>query len=827
MSTKARRPAACLRLMLLGLGAFCLCIPRPAWGEGEQGKNMVRLSFGDKVSLVDLITYVSERTKAPFVYDETVTGDVVIRNPLEVEADSLLPILRSILAFKGYQVTEEAGWYRVRKGGGEAAVRETPREVFLSAKPPTELRPSSVYTLILEVRCLDPDEFSNAVKATVGLSATKVPGTRALVFTDYGSRIALALQMASLLDRALPPLAVESYTFGHVQAAQVKDMALALLKAQVAPDMVTGDAQVKGPALFVDQAANRMMMLLPPEKAADALKVLKALDAEGQGELRRYEVMHAGPQQACAFVRDVIKARAPGLKDVIIQPAGERTLLVIAPPVGHDVVSEALRMLDESSELTLKYYTVQHVEAARVEVLARMLLGLGGGEAATGEMLMAVPEESTLIANLSPAKHARLEEILKRFDSPHEAVKATKTQFYQVRNTDAVELAERLKAVLGVAGEEVPEQAAGGPFGEGVYLGVKRTDETMPASLLPSRGAAAPEPSKPSPPAEGAKAAKPSGLSALVRIVADKNTNTIIVQAPVEYHETIGKLVSYLDRRRPQVLIEAVLVTISTQSDLTVAVELFHKGDSGSTSALVFSAFGLSTVDLTTGKPTIKPGTGLNASIVNPEGISAIIRAIRSDTKSRVIAEPKILVNDNATGQFESIQEQPFTSVNVGTTISTTSFAGYAEAGVTIAVKPRISEGNFVVLDYAITNRDFADTSSQAGIPPARTSDVISSCITIPDGFTVVVGGLQRDRRSVSEDRVPILGKIPILGILFRSRDSSLSGSRLFVFLRPVVLRDADFTDLKDLSRADLMGSTKRAWGQDGIYPPVKPRVMK
>ena len=146
---------------------------------------------------------------------------------------------------------------------------------------------------------------------------------------------------------------------------------------------------------------------------------------------------------------------------------------------------------------------------------------------------------------------------------------------------------------------------------------------------------------------------------------------------------------------------------------------------------------------------------------------------------------------------------------------------------MTIAVKPRISEGNFVVLDYAITNRDFTDTSSQAGIPPARTSDVISSCVTIPDGFTVVVGGLQRDRRSVSEDRVPILGEIPILGILFRSRDSSLSGSRLFVFLRPVVLRDADFTDLKDLSRADLMGSTKRAWGVDGIYPPVKPRVMR
>jgi type II secretory pathway component GspD/PulD (secretin) len=200
---------------------------------------------------------------------------------------------------------------------------------------------------------------------------------------------------------------------------------------------------------------------------------------------------------------------------------------------------------------------------------------------------------------------------------------------------------------------------------------------------------------------------------------------------------------------------------------------------------------------------------------------------VQVDSKSRLIAEPKILVNDNATGRLESIQEEPFTSLNVGQAVFTTTFAGYAEAGLAIEVTPHISEGDFVVMEYTMTSRSFGDASTQPGIPPARSSDLLSSTVTVPDGYTAVVGGLTRAHGSHAVDKIPILGSIPIIGMLFRSTTDSAADARVFVFLRPVVLRDESFADLKGLSRSELLQSPKRAWGADGIYPPVTPRVIR
>ena len=312
-----------------------------------------------------------------------------------------------------------------------------------------------------------------------------------------------------------------------------------------------------------------------------------------------------------------------------------------------------------------------------------------------------------------------------------------------------------------------------------------------------------------------------------VRVVADKHTNSIIVQAPVEYHETIDELIDYLDRRRPQVLIEATVASVSTGSDLTVAVELLQQENEGTVEALMFSAFGLSEVNVGTGQRTITPAGGLNTSVIDPDGTSAIFQALRTDTESQIVAEPRILVNDNAEGRFESIREEPFTSVNVGDTVSTTTFAGYAEAGLTIQVSPKISEGNFVRLDYRVTSRTFSGAGGSSGVPPARDSDTLSSSVTIPDGHTIVMGGLSQNRDSVDRDQVPLLGDIPVLGYLFSSVNESESRSNLFVFLRPVILRDEDFGDLKELSRKSLSGAGRDVGSPEPIRPPVEPKKLR
>ncbi|MFO7892097.1 MAG: secretin N-terminal domain-containing protein [Longimicrobiales bacterium] len=806
--------------------AAVLCVLAPAVHAGRAEQATVKFTFAESVPLVDLVAYVSERTETRFIYDDAVSGEVVIRSPLEVRVADLVPILRDILEFKGYQLVEEHGWYKIRRGQkGEVLRREGPSAVYLSDRLPEDLRPEAIYTLIMRVEHARTEDLMGAIEGATGVSPTRLGTTDTLILTGYGRGVRRAVEVAGLLDRPEAALAVETYAFRNVQAAQIKDMALGILRSHLVPDLAAGGPQVRGPSLFVDSAGNRMILLLPPDAAGEVEELLAMLDAEPRSELRSYTVDNVDVRQAEAFVQETVRAKAPGLPNFVMRPAGEDKLLVVAPPRGHQLVGEALEVLEESSRFELAYYVPQHVQASRIQVLAREILGLSGRDE-SGEMLMVAPQENTLVARLTPGHHEELKAILARFDTRQEAVKATRLQFYQIRNTDAVELAGRLRAVLGVAGGEAAAEVGytvEQMLESSRYLGIRRTDTMGAGEEVPSTETQ-PGGEEPS----GRDKAQESGMRpGAVRVVADRNTNTIIVQAPIEYHETIKRLVEYLDRRRPQVLIEATVANVSVSSDLSVAVELLYREETGSVEALLFSAFGLSEVDVETGTRTPLVGTGANASIVDPDSAHAIIQALRGDSKSRVISEPKILVNDNATGRFESIREEPFTSVNLGETVSTTTFAGYAEAGLTIEVTPRISEGNFIQLDYSITSRDFTSTPTEAGIPPARASDNIGSSVTLPDGHTIVIGGLQRKRRSRSEERVPLLGRIPLVGALFRSRTRDAGDSRLFVFLRPVILRDDDFADLKALSRVGLARSGKEATGAEAIYPPAEPRVMR
>lgn len=788
----------------------------------------VRLSFAEEVRLVDLVDYVSERTATPFVYDGSLTGEVTIRSPLEVKVNDLIPILRSILEFKGYQMMEAEGWYKIRRGDRpEALLREGPQEVFLSGVLPEELRPDAVYTIVFQLDHVKAEEFAGTLRSATGMSPVPTPDASSLILTEYGSRIALAAQMAEALDRPQPTLAAGFYTFRHVQAAKVEELALGVLRARHVPDLTTGGSQVSGPALYTDAAANRVVLLLPPEKLAPAVETLELLDTPGNAEPRSYRVERLSARQAVTYLRSMVGARMPGLPELVAEPLGPNRLVVVASPPVHQAVEEALALLKERADLRLEFLPVQHIQASRVLTLAEAVLNLSEEQDGRGEMLMVAPQENTLIARLTERHHQQLHELLDRFDTPREAVRATRLQFYQIRNTDAAQLAGRLRSVLGVAGGEEREEvedAVERMLQSERHAGFRRIGEpTEETSNRPYRE----QPPQPASAVEESEPADGVVQPQAVRIVADKNTNSIIVQAPIEYHETIGRLVEYLDRRRPQVLLEATIASVSVGSDLAVAVELLHHEDTRTIDALVFSAFGLSEVDLSSGTRELVPATGFNASVVDPDGTSAIIRALRSDSRSRVLAEPKILVNDNGTGRFESIREEPFTSVNVGDTVSTTTFGGYAEAGLTIEVTPQISEGDFVRLEYAVTSRDFGETSGQPGVPPARTSDSIASSVTLPDGHTVVMGGLTRERDSLAEEKVPILGSIPVLGTLFRSRTSGRGRSRLFIFLRPTVLRDDDFGDLREATGADLFDAPKRATGPEAIYPPMQPRVMR
>src|SRR5262249_24531879 len=153
---------------------------------------------------------------------------------------------------------------------------------------------------------------------------------------------------------------------------------------------------------------------------------------------------------------------------------------------------------------------------------------------------------------------------------------------------------------------------------------------------------------------------------------------------------------------------------------------------------------------------------------------------------------PRILVDDNASGQIESVAESPFTSVNASQTVATTSFAGFAKAGTQLSIEPHIAEGDHLELHYNLTVSSFTGAGSVTA-PPPRSSDTLTSVIRVPDGHTVIVGGLLSETVGESSSHVPFFGDIPIAGLLFGNNSTSRSKVRLYAFIRPTILRDDRF----------------------------------
>ena len=237
----------------------------------------------------------------------------------------------------------------------------------------------------------------------------------------------------------------------------------------------------------------------------------------------------------------------------------------------------------------------------------------------------------------------------------------------------------------------------------------------------------------------------------------------------------------------------------------------------GQPKIITFNSFGLSTPNPSTGVLTLVPSAGFNGTLLNSSIAQIVVQALQTNSRSKVLSAPRILVNDNATGTLSSVAEQPYTSVNASTTVSTTTFAGYATAGTTITLTPHISEGDHLQLEYVVTLNNFTGQSSN-GVPPPRQTDSIESKITIPDGSTIVVGGLDSGTSSDSRQTIPFLGDIPIVKELLTQRNRDRSTSTLFVFIRPVILRDDEFADLKYFSEHD-----EQAAGLPGDFPRSQP----
>jgi len=299
-----------------------------------------------------------------------------------------------------------------------------------------------------------------------------------------------------------------------------------------------------------------------------------------------------------------------------------------------------------------------------------------------------------------------------------------------------------------------------------------------------------------------------------ITVWADAQTNAIVVSAPPKVMRSLMAIVDKLDIRRAQVLVEAIIVEViadrASEFGVTWAIE--GSGSDAPIGVTNFPSFGPGIVQIgaanaagatTPADPTSLIGEGLSIGVgrISDSGVSfaAILRALQGDASTNIISTPSILTTDNEEASLTVGQEVPFVS---GSFTNTGGNAGAVNpfqtvqresVGVKLTITPQINEGDSLLLKISQEISSIA-SSAQGAVDLITNERIIETTVIVDDGTIVVLGGLIDDVLRESEQRVPYLGSIPILGNLFRSRKTEMVKTNLMVFIRPKILRDAEQT---------------------------------
>jgi general secretion pathway protein D len=305
-------------------------------------------------------------------------------------------------------------------------------------------------------------------------------------------------------------------------------------------------------------------------------------------------------------------------------------------------------------------------------------------------------------------------------------------------------------------------------------------------------------------------------------LTADEATNRIVAVGEAALLDQLGPLIETIDVRGPQVLVEAMVVTMNESDARTLGVELRKIGTSDDVLYELSSLFGVGAASPgATELPEIM-SNGFSAAVLDPGSFSAVVNALQTISDGRSLDMPKVLVQSGQEAKLDSVVESPYLTTTTNNTAATTAFGGSLDAGTSVTVKPQVAQGDELVLAYTVSVSAFLAPPASPALPPPRQQNSLASVVTVPDGYTVVVGGLELETESESASQVPVLGDIPLLGALFRSQTTTRSKDKFYVFLRCSILRSRAFEDLRYLSDRALPDA-----GLADEWPRIEPRVIR
>jgi general secretion pathway protein D len=323
-------------------------------------------------------------------------------------------------------------------------------------------------------------------------------------------------------------------------------------------------------------------------------------------------------------------------------------------------------------------------------------------------------------------------------------------------------------------------------------------------------------------------------------IWAEKQTNALVITAPPKTMNSLMAVIDKIDIRRAQVLVEAIIVEVSGDKSAELGVNWAVDGSKNGSfpiGGFIQPIGGINLIDLANGinnpatLTTAPLGTTLGIGRIKDTGVNfaAMIRALRGDATTNIIATPSIVTMDNEEAQIKVAQEVPFITgqyTNTGTTTTGTvnpfQTIQRQEVGTILKITPQINEGDSVMLKIEQESSSIA-ASSAGAVDLITNKRTITTNVLIEDNGTVVLGGLIQDTQTAGEQRVPFLGRIPLIGELFRTRSAKKSKTNLMVFIKPHILRDGTDMQVETGQKYNYMRDQQRELGPRGELLPLLP----
>lgn len=283
----------------------------------------------------------------------------------------------------------------------------------------------------------------------------------------------------------------------------------------------------------------------------------------------------------------------------------------------------------------------------------------------------------------------------------------------------------------------------------------------------------------------------PNGTIGDAVVSADADTKQITVIADEETARYVRQVIKGLDRPKPQVLIKVVFLEASYNNTSDIGVEgSITRKLSGSMTGMASNVFGAGFIG------AVPPGAGLFTVLGND--FQATLRLIAQAGKTEVLSRPSILTRNNQQATISLGQQVPLiTGTRIDTQNNQINTFVYQSVGINLQVTPFITPDGMVEMILTPEISELADksqwiptSSGPAGtvLSPVINSRKADTVVVVPDGQTVVIGGLMENDKVSSESKIPILGDIPLIGSLFKRQIKNYTKTELIIFLTPHIV---------------------------------------